>query len=233
MAGIKSYNDSARLFEYQDPNGRQFRSKNEYFIGGKTGQGWATYAQFVENVLSFGNAQKNKFSPSDPSFNIVHPVMDNGKLKITGQLREYFPSTDGSVKNQSWQQAYTSSLIYKMPHRYDLGNSLTFRYNSQPNYAAKDFQLYIEDTTAIVRPVAKWCRIGFGQHFQYETHVGVPTGKTLDVFPMADFMLSSTVFAGPRLYFPVAAQNTVGVNEAPSGVSLQNAQAEFYFQASL
>jgi hypothetical protein len=74
-------------------------------------------------------------------------------------------------------------------------------------------------------------RVGFGQHYQVETHLSAPTGQTLEVFPYADFELSRSVFAGPRLFFPVAVQNYVF--DAPHAVAFDQVQAELYLQATL
>ena len=234
--GFRSWDDSGRIKELQDPSGRQLKSKNEYFIGVKSKAGWGVIAQAVEYGLFYGDGSRNYVSPGDPSFSIQHPVYESRRLQISGMFREYFPVSNYSVTNNIWQQAYYSYLLYKMPHEWDLANILIPRYYSAAQYneipgKSPDPTFFTEDYFFMTRQVAKWFRYGAGLHTQVECHSIAPVGKTVDFYPLADFMLSHNVYIGPRIYFPVAAQNSV--IDGDTAVSTTNIQAEIYLQATL
>jgi hypothetical protein len=231
MLGLKSYNDSGRPSDFDNPSGLRVKSKNEYYAGVKSQTGFGIYGQAVEYVKQYGSADLNRFNPGDPSVTLVHPVYEDSRLKITGALREYFPVSDHSQSVGQYQQAYYNNINYKLPNRFDLFNQITPRNFVQAKYADSDAKFYVEAWTIVTRPVKEWLRLGAGQHFQYEAHSATPTGNTLEVFPMADFIINRNIFVGPRLYLPVSVQNSV--YDAPKKVSLSEAQAELYFQATL
>ena len=236
VGGVKSYSDFGRQSEQTDPkSGRLVKSKNEFYLGAKSKSGWGAYAMGVEYGYAINenpvNGKHSGFTQGDPSFSILHPVYDDGKVKITGQFKQYFPVSDFSVSKNIWEQTYYSVLLWKMPRRFDFSNVLIPRYFSARNYAPGDTNFYTEDYTQVTYPVAKWMRVGLGQHYQVEVHAATPVGQTLEVFPMADFIIAPGVFAGPRVFFPVAVQNSVF--DAPKSVNLNQAQPELYIQATL
>lgn len=228
VAGLKSYNDTGRG---SDGNGRTLKSKNEYYLGAKAKNGWGAYAMAVEQATSYSKASKNVFSPQDPSLSILHPIYTSDTLRMSGQFKQYFPVSDWSVTNKVYEQTYYMYLSANLSAGLDLFNVLIPRYFSQPKYAPGDTTFYTEDYTGISHNLAQWVRIGLGQHSQVEFHPITPTGTTVEVYPFADFMLSKSIYAGPRLYMPVFVQNTVF--DAPKGVSTQNVQAELYVQATM
>jgi hypothetical protein len=247
MAGIKSYDDSGRPQELSTPGQRQFRSKNEFFFGVRSKSGFGIYGQAVEYVHYYtpvtttsgpskptANAKAAPIDGArngDPSLSLMNPFYSDDRLSVTGQFREYFPVSVRSVNQGIYQQAYYVNLLYKMHGGLDFYNQLVPRYFSQMTYKATDGVFYTEDWTTISRQFRPWIRAGFGQHYQVETHNNTPAGQTVEVFPYADLMLTKTVYIGPRIYFPVAVQNSV--YDAPTAVSANNIQAEVYFQATL
>jgi len=232
VGGLKSWNDSGRVRELQDPKGRFLKSKNEYFLGGKSEKGWGVYGQGVEYVRQYGNTVKNTVNPGDPSVTLMHPDLYNeGRLRVWGQFREYFPVSDFSVNRSQWQQAYYSRLLFKMRKNWDIYNEVIPRYFSQSYYQANDTTFYSEDLTTLSHKQNSWFRYGLGQHSQVEFHPGTPTGNCVEVFPYAEFALSPTIFLSPRIYVPVAAQNSVF--DGPTNVSTGNVQGEVYLQATL
>ena len=228
VGGLKSYNDSGRN---SDGTGRQLKSKNEYFGGGKNKAGWGGYVMFVETATQFSDSSKNRFSPSDPSLTLTHPIYSEGDTKITGQFREYFPVADFSQNRSLYQQAYYVNLNTKVAGGLDLFNQYIARNFSQTKYANTDTMYYMEDYTTLSRNLSDAVRLGFGQHAQMEWHNRTDAGSTVEAYPYADFMLSKSIFAGPRLFMPVWVQNSV--NDAPKAVSMTNFQVELYLQATL
>jgi len=71
-----------------------------------------------------------------------------------------------------------------------------------------------------------------GHGSNQKVHDQGPVGKALEVFLLADFNLNKNMFIGPRVHFPVAAQNQV-VSDVPTTPSTANIQSEIYFQATL
>ena len=232
IAGFKSYNDTRRLREIQLNNGPRSRSKNEVFVGFKDVSGWSGFVQAVETAKNYGDSTKNQLSPSDPSLSVTHPaVFDNGKVKIGGMFRQYFPVSDFSTKWQIYQSAYYSILSAKLPRGRDLANTLAFRYFSQPSYAPSHTRTFAEDRTTITTNVASWLRAGIGQNTQLEWHPGTNTGTTVEIFPFADFIMGKTTYLSPRIYFPVYSNGEVF--DAPKSVSSSEVLAELFFQTTL
>jgi hypothetical protein len=241
IGGIYSYNDFARQFEMVDSTpklqnaGRVIKSKNELFLGLRNADGWGVQAMVVPYYFSWDSnpaAQKNsQIIQGDPSLSFMHPIYKSDNVTLTGKFREYFPVGDRSVNRSQWQQAYYLNLGMKLPNKVDLYNSLIPRYFSQAFYDAKDTTFYVEDVTTLTRSLASWVRVGLGQHTQIESHLVTPVGKTVELFPLADFMLSPTVFMGPRVYLPIYTQNSV--YDAPRSAALESVQAELFFQATL
>ncbi len=231
IAGWKSYNDSGRLNQLQDPKSRDLKSKNEMFLGFRSELGYELFGQIVETGKYYGDTAplRTKVAPDDPSLSIRHPIYKDTSLKIDGVLREYFPVTDFSISRNLYEQSYYLTLTYQMASKWVLWNQLIPRYFSQTNYKATDTTFYTEDYTTLTRKVNDWFRVGLGQHSQLEYHNATATGYCVEVYPLADLMLSDKIFAGPRVYFPVAAQNAVF--EGPAQVSAQNIYGEFYLQA--
>jgi hypothetical protein len=244
MAGLKSYNDAGRPQELSTPGKRQFRSKDEVFLGVRSKSGFGIFGQATEYLNYYtpqasapASATSQKNIPQDgpkvgdPSLSLMHPIYSDDRLNVSGMFREYFPASNRSVAQGIYQQAYYLNVLYKAHGGFDLFNQLIPRYFSAMTYKATDGVFFTEDYTTISRQFKSWLRAGFGQHYQIETHNDTPVGQALELYPYADLMLTKTVYVGPRLYFPVAVQNTV--YDAPTAVSANNIQAELYFQATL
>jgi len=233
IAGIKSYNDAGRAEQVAAVGGRQFVSKDEFFLGVKSESGFGLYGQLRQDLKNYspGGSNVTGFYTGDASASLVHPIYSDDHLKITGLAREYFPTSTFSNSKNIYQQAYYLNILYKMKGGFDLFNQFTSRYFSASNYAPKDGVFYEEFTTTYSKLLNQSVRLGLGQQTQLETHNDFPVGKTLEIFPYADIMVSKTVFFGPRVYIPLAVQNYV--YDAPTNVGISNVQAELYFQATL
>jgi hypothetical protein len=230
-AGVKSYNDTARIGSMDDPQGRFFKSKQEMYVGAKL-QGWSATAMAVQTGHGYNDSTKNRWTAGDPSLTIAHPdIYNGGGVHVFGQYRQYFPVSDFSHDHGTYHMAYYSFATAKIGSENDLFNQLTPRYFLQSRYDDKNSLFYLEDRTTISRKLSSWSRVGIGQWSQYETHAKDPAGFCTEIYPYADFIVNSHIYFGPRVSFPILARNSV--YEGPSMVALSNAMAEFYFQAVL
>ncbi|MBK9294406.1 MAG: hypothetical protein IPM57_08160 [Oligoflexia bacterium] len=231
--GFKSYNNFARERELLEKEGLRFKSKNEFALGFKDSMGWGLSALAVETLETKGKSSLNKFGPADPSLTITHPIYKSDFFKLTGAFRQYFPVSDRSATNHVWQHAYYLNSTLKMANKIEWSNSLTPRYFSQDKYKSTDTSFYIENWSTITKQFEniKWLRVGAGMHHQVEVHPGTQTGIVMDVYPQADFMLTSNIYAGPRIYFPTYVVGSV--SSSAKSAALSEVQAEFYLQATL
>ncbi len=233
MSGWKSYTDSGRPEQVATPGDRQFISKNEFFLGVRNQAGYGLYGQIRQDVKNFSPGGKNVTGiyANDPSVSFMHPIYSTDRFKIAGLARQYFPGSAHSVSENIYHTAYYLNFLNELKGGYDLFNQFTSRYFSATNYTPTDGVFYEEFTTTLSKRLNETVRLGIGQQTQLETHNDIPVGKTVELFPYADFNFTKTIFAGPRIYVPVAVQNYV--YDAPKAVSFNNIQAELYFQATL
>jgi hypothetical protein len=233
IGGVKTYNDGGRTAQLNSNVGRQFVSKDEVFLGVRSQSGFGLYGQIRQDYRIFtpGGKFANGYYTGDPSVSLMHPIYSSDRTRITGLARQYFPASVHSTSENIYHTAYYLNILNELRGGYDLFNQFTSRYFSATNYMPNDGVFYEEYMTTFSKLVSQSVRVGFGQQFQLETHNDIPVGKTLELFPYADFMFSKTIFGGPRIYVPVAVQNYV--YDAPTDVSLNNVMAEIYFQATL
>jgi hypothetical protein len=237
IGGIYSFSDFGRKVEETNPkNGRLVSIKNEIFAGFRTDDGWGLQAMVVPYFKSYDAKEslgKNtKVIPGDPSLSFMHPIYKSDTILISGKYREYFPASDYSIDRHNWLQTYYLNLAWKLPHRFDLFNQLIPRYFIQSYYKHDDNSFFTEDYTAVTRSLNSWTRVGVGQHTQIAVHPSDdPVGKTVELYPMADIMITPTIFFGPRVYFPIYTQNTVF--DGPTATNFDNVQTELFFQATL
>jgi hypothetical protein len=231
IGGLKSFNVIGRGREMDEVSGRRFKSKNEMFLGLKNQSGWGVQGMIVETAQVKGVSSKNTFGPADPSVTLMHPIMETANFKMTGAFRQYFPVSDLSVSNNLWQQAYYLNTTWKLKNKIELFNQAIPRYFSQSKYKSTDTTFYTEDYTTLTKVIHPKVRLGMGQHSQVEVHQETATGFVADIYPLMDVMITPTVYFGPRVYFPILASGSV--YDAARSVSLNEAQVEFYLNATL
>jgi hypothetical protein len=181
----------------------------------------------------YGDFSGNKAGIKDPNIAILHPLFDDGKTSISGMIKESFPTTDFSLSQHTWVQGYYSILGVRISDNVHFSNIIMLHYFSRDSYNPPfDTNFSSGVMTSIQRKLNKWCRVGFGQRFQFDIHQQGPAGSSEELFTSADFSLAPTVSIGPRLHFPIASQNAV-ISEFPSTPAIANIQAELYFQATL
>lgn len=233
IGGIKSYNDSGRLQQMNDKKAVHYSGKHEVSLGLKDkNSGWGAFAQYVQSVKTYGDSKKDKSSAGDPSLTLVHPDLYNQDgIKLSGQLREYFPVSDYSKTYNIYQQAYYLNLNANFAHRYSLYNQIVMRKFTQDNYKKDSSTWAAEDFSTYTKNLTPWFRMGVGQWTHLEWHYATGTGTSIEVFPAFEFLFGPKTFLSARIMLPVYLQNKV--YDEPSVVSLQNAGAELYFQTSL
>ena len=232
LMGLKSFNDSGRITDMNNPNGRTLKAKQEVYLGAKAANGWGGYAQMVQTANGNNNPSNDKWSVGDPSITLLHPTIYDGvSWRVWGQYRQYFPLSDRSKSLNQYQSAYYLYFTARLNETDNVFNQFTPRYFTQSTYAPTDTKLYFEDRTALSHKVSSWFRFGFGQWSQYETHAATAAGTSVEVFPYADFIVSKNIYFGPRLQMPVYMQNSV--YDGPRAVATDNMLAEIYFEAAL
>jgi len=235
VMGWKSYNDSARPTNLQgvpDAKAKNYKGKQEMYLGAKLNNGWGAFGQIVQTRSQYKDATANKWETGDASLTLTHPVLyDAISWRVFGQFRQYFPTSDFSNHNGTYQSAYYLMLAARLNETQDAFNVLTPRYFYQTSYAATDTRFYVEDRTTISQKMNKWSRIGFGQWTQVEAHAGSPTGTAVEVYPYADFIMNKNLSFGPRMSFPVNVQGSV--YDGPKKVAMDNAYFEMFLEATL
>ncbi len=248
VLGYKSYNDSGR-FGFQNQEvvadrknpaskdayvGRTYKGKHEAKLGYRHSTGWGLYGQMTQYRYDYSSNpnDNSKWSVSDPSITLTHPeIYSDSDLKVFGSLRYYLPLTDRSKLLNVRQAAYYLDSIYKFAQDQELFNEFNPRMFVQDTYGATDTRVKLEDITTYTRKIGTWGRYGAGQWTQNEQHADAPNGLTVDVYPFFDYMFTSKIFAGPRLYMPVMVQNSV--YDGSRAATWENAYFELYLQASL
>jgi hypothetical protein len=233
-AAVTSQDTSGRAFDYDSPKGRRLRLKNEYSVTALHTSGWGLTGMAVTNGTQYGEDRlhSNNFNPGDPSLTVIHPtIYQDRDLKLSGQLRKYFPVTDRSVNRAQNQYAYYLYANYTLPKGLSVFNQLTPRYFQQATYLPADSKYFVEDYTSITKQVSSWFKYGIGQHSQIEAHDQTSVGQSVELYPLADFVLTSNIYIEPRLYFPILSVNSV--YDAPTAVSLSNTQAEIFIRMAM
>jgi hypothetical protein len=232
LLGFKSVNITARGHQLDDAKGFRGGSTNEFYAGAKHSSGWGIFLQAVEAGSSYGDANKNTMSPSDPSITLIHPtIFDNGWLKQTGSLRRYVPVSNRSVHYGIRQSAYYSVTEMKLSDKWTALNMATVRYFSDASRKDNHTDYFFENRIVASYKFASWYRAGLGNWSQMEHHFGTATGYSSEIFPFADFFLTSHSFISPRVYFPIYSSNVV--YDAPTNVSVSNIRAEVFLNLSI
>ena len=233
-AAITSQNTTGRGYEYDNSLGRRYRLKNEYSVGAVHTSGFGLSAMAVTSGKQYaeGNTAQNRMGAGDPSLTLIHPALyKDQNLSITGQLRRYFPVSDFSVNRTQQQVAYYLFANYTLPKSAAVWNQLTGRNFDQSFYNKADSKYLVEDYTTLTQNLNSWFKYGIGQHTQFEWHETTAPGQSIELYPLADFIVSSNIYIEPRLYFPLLSVNTV--YDAPKAVALNNTQAELFIRMGM
>lgn len=240
ILGYKSYNDTARFGYGGDPvskdpyAGRIYKGKHEARLGYKHSSGWGGFAQMTQYRHDFKDSlnNNNRWSMSDPSVTLIHPnFYSDDNWKVFGSVRYYIPSTERSTRLNVQQYAYYFDTVYSLGDGAEIFNEINPRYFSQNTYGLTDTRVRIEDITTYTKKIGNWGRWGIGQWTQFEEHPNSPNGMTTDIYPMFDYMITSKIFFGPRVYLPVYANNFV--YDGSRSATLSNAYFQLYVQATL
>jgi|GEM_PF-2112958 len=236
-AGIKSQNTTGRLYEMNNPDGRRYQAKQEYYTGLVHKSGWGAYGQAVTSGPLYGGNGQNlpgagSLGAGDPSLTVLHPDWYRGtSLTLGGQYRSYFPISDRSLDRQQHQQAYYLYTTYKMPAQWTIWNQTVPRYFIQSYYKPSDTTFYVEDLGTLTKQLTTRWAAGVGQWTQVETHRETKTGVSVDLSGFVRYTPIQNVWIEPRLILPAYVKESV--YDAAKAVSLQNARAELYAQMTL
>src|SRR4051812_40625454 len=75
--GLYSWSDSVRASENPDPARgiRNFKQKNEIFVGAKLRSGWSLIGMMVQYRDQYENSTKDYWHYGDPSVRVGHPAL--------------------------------------------------------------------------------------------------------------------------------------------------------------
>jgi hypothetical protein len=236
-AGIKSQNTTARIYEFDNENGKRYIQKQEYYLGFVHENGWGLYGQAVTSGPTYagqGNGLKGAgvVGAGDASATILHPDWFRGNsLTLGGQFRSYFPVTDRSQDRQQHQFAYYLYTSVKLARSWSIWNQTVPRYFSQSYYKPSDTTYYLEDLGTLAKALSSRWSVGVGEWTQVEAHSETKTGVAVDLEAFARFMPIANIWIEPRFIVPAIIKNAV--YDQAQGVSLSNARAELYAQMTL
>lgn len=237
LLGFKSTNDGAR-FETANNNaksatkGKIYNGKQELFAGYALANGFGSYVQFTQYRQQFNDSSLDKWSVSDPSLSLLHPdFYASPFFKTGGLIRAYMPYTAGSKQRNVRQYAYYSNSVFFLDGGSEVSNQLIPRWFVADAYADTDTNFYVENRVTYSQKIGTWGRWGVANWSQWEQHSKTSPGFTSEMIPLFDFLLSKTVFVGPRILLPIAAKNVV--YDGPTNATLEQGKLELYFQATL
>lgn len=231
-ASLKSTNNSARGFEYDNPVGRRYSMKTEYTVGTTHASGWGLSAMAVTRGTTFGaDSTKTAYGAGDPSVTVTHPIYKDESVKWTGQIRKYFLVTDASKKRGYDQWAYYLNTNWTLPRGWTISNQLVPRAFLQANYKKGEPVYFVEDTVIANKALYPWMKIGIGEHMALETHEGKGTGTFAEVFPTVSFTPSSNASIEARWLLPIEKNSDVA--DSAGNVAVDNSQAQVTLQISM
>lgn len=231
-AGIKSQNTTGRMYDLNNPNGKRYNLKNEYYLGFVHSSGFGAYGQAVTSGPMAAGTGRTAVGAGDPSVTLLHPDYFRGQsLTVAGQFRAYFPVSDRSVTQNIHQFAYYLMETYKMPRMWSMFNQTVPRYFAQSVTKDTDTTYYVEDLTTLSKQVASTWALGVSQWTQVETHSATPTGVAVDAGVFARWTPIANIWIEPRLLTPVYIKNAV--YDQSTSVALAGSRAELYAQLTL
>ena len=230
-AALKATNTSARLNDFDSPNGRRLKQKYEYVLGFAHASGWGLSGQAVTSGTSYGDEKKNSMGAGDPSLTLIHPTLyKSSDFQLSGQFRRYFAVTDRSKDRGQAQYAYYLYANRNLPGRWVIWNQATPRYFAQTYFQRFDTKYLFEDLTTLTKTQNTWFAYGVAQFTQFEWHENEAMGSAIDGSVFAKFTPVSNFSIEPRFILPLHVQNTV--YDSATSVSLKNFKAELYAQLS-
>jgi hypothetical protein len=229
-AAVRSTNDSGRFGDYGDPKAKEYRLKNEYFVGASHASGWGIMGTAV--TKGYATQTDSTYGPGDASVILTHPAFYSDETtKVWGAFRRYFALSNWSKDHNVEQYAYYLFTTHKMGKGVELFNAFSARAFNVANNDGKDSPSSFDDLTHISQKMNSWLRLGVGQHITFENHYRDPSGTYMEMYPFAKFILSSNIFIEPRLLLPLYKQNYVF--DTPKTVALINSQAELFVNIAL
>ena len=233
LLGFKSWDDSGRIATQNVSGARNFKSKNEFFLGYKDQSGWGAYAQISQTYNSLNNnSALTKWYRGDSSITLLHPdCYSDSTTKVFGQFRYYIPTTERSVQKSIQQFAYYFRVSYQMTAAEDIFNEATPRYFNSKNYDLGDTTYSFEDTATYNYKLNKDWKVGAKSYMVYEVHSAEAPGFSWEIGPAAVYTINSNLSISPSISMPAAVKNRV--YDGPRAVSTDQAYLDVFLQAKL
>jgi hypothetical protein len=226
--GVDSYNTFAREVEMQNPAGRRYSLKNEYYLTVAHTTGWGLMPMAVNSGSSFADPERDAFGASDPSVSLLHPPLELGSWKFFGHVRKFFPVTDRSKDREQDHWAYFLFTVGRLSNGWFVLNKFDPHYFAQSHYRPEDPNFYIENASIIGRKILPWMKMGLGQRLQFEWHDDRPEGSSVELFPLVGLVPSSNINIEFRYFLPVQKVNAVA--ESPAAVAFDQGFVQIFLQ---
>lgn len=187
--------------------------------------------QSVDEALSLDPTDRTGMGDIGTQF--FHPIFSDDIQNYSGMLRVSLPTSGRSQDLNSFNYGYNIIHSYRLPKEWNLSTVLSISYFSRNSYAPPTDTLFGSGLiNSLNRRMNSWLRLGGGQRTSVSTHIGRATGKSVEVFTTADFLLTPSIFMGPRVHFPIYAQGAA-YSDVPTNPAIQSISADFFMQISL
>ncbi len=169
----------------------------------------------------------------DISVQFFHPIIKDDDQNLSGMLKSSIPTTEKSQSNNNITLGYNLIYNVKLAKQWNFSSVISFNYFSRGSYTPPLDSIYgaglINSVNHRLKP---WVRLGAGQRTGLIAHTSSPTGTTAELFTTADFVITPSIFMGPRIHFPLYSQGAT-FSDVPTAATADNISADFFMQVSL
>jgi hypothetical protein len=228
LTEIRSDDLVNQAYKLQDKQENYLSLQQEARLGWKFDSGWQLFAVASETLNTYGsNAQQSSsWADQDASLDLVHPIVKNDNLTMSGELRRYFRGLTSTIQTQTDQYQYYYRTVYHPSAELEIYNNLSPHYFVRPTNLPTSVTTYFEERSTATWRMNKFWGLGVGQYTQLENHASSETGLSVEVYPAIELDVASNVIIWPTIYLPVVAQAAVA--GGATSAALDNARAEIY-----
>ncbi len=213
----------------QQPGRKSARGKNP---NAKLNANSDNSNQSVDESLSLVE-QANPTGLSDLSALFFHPIVRDEDQNFSGMFRTSIPTTERSESTNSVSLGYNLIYSLKLQRQWNFSTVWSLTYFSRSNYTAPMDSIYGTGLiNSLNRRMNSWLRLGSGQRSSLMTHTTRAPGVSTEIFTTADFLITPSIFLGPRIHFPVYSEGA-SFSDVPTNPAIQNISADFFMQVSI
>ena len=228
LTEIRSDDNVNQAYKLQDKKENYLSLQQEVRLGWKFDSGWQLFAVASETLNTYGSdaQQSSNWVDQDASLDLVHPILKDDSLTLSGELRRYFRGSTSTIQSQTDQYQYYFRTVYNPSADLELYNNLSPHYFVRPTNLPTSVTTYFEDRSSATWRMNKFWALGVGQYSQLENHASSETGLNVEVYPSIELNVANNVTIWPTVYLPVVAQ--AAVSGGATSAALDNARAEIF-----